>query len=249
VSIQKRISPFGPGWNQKVEGQILGQVRADGPTQGERRANMNDRADLWKLLISRIEEGYPQAEDDMYRRGVASLEKYLVQQGESARQAMEIAHDAFSEARLKLHRYRPSVPFGAFIRGFARIRRIVDHRPRGETGADLKRFPSPQQSPLQTELGCEAQETIARALENLPLAMRETMTLVVNEGLDPKEVATRLEVPPERVYERLGDARKRLRSTLSRYFTGLRERQQGVRNPRKRTLLAANEEVLRDRRL
>ena len=69
--------------------------------------------------------------------------------------------------------------------------------------------------PEKLLLRVDQQQTIQRAVEGLPLELREVIVLREMEGLSYKEIATIAEIPLGTVMSRLARARDRLRESLS----------------------------------
>jgi RNA polymerase sigma-70 factor (ECF subfamily) len=73
----------------------------------------------------------------------------------------------------------------------------------------------PEQVLLRQELGGQLQ----RALDHLPLALREPLVLRVVEGLPYRAIAAQLALTPATVRKRVQQARTRLRTELHAYLS------------------------------
>ena len=136
------------------------------------------------------------------------------------------ADDVVQNALLAIHRgratYRPERPFGPWMRAIVR-NAVVDHfRERKRRGdretsidvgewQDLRPPASVEQEPLPPEL--------RDALDALPEAQREAVTLIQVEGLSVAEAALRVGVSPGALKVRAHRGYRALRDALS----GLRE--------------------------
>jgi RNA polymerase sigma-70 factor (ECF subfamily) len=69
--------------------------------------------------------------------------------------------------------------------------------------------------PEKLLLSADQQQSVQRAVEELPLELREVIVLREMEGLSYKEIATIAEIPLGTVMSRLARARDRLRKSLS----------------------------------
>ena len=127
--------------------------------------------------------------------------------------------DLAQEAFLKLHRarhgYRPSAKFTTFLYLIAR-QVMIDSIRRGARRAKLlegygKEADAAEDAPAKRGERGDAE----RALASLSPAMRETVVLVVMQGLTHTEAAEVLGVPAGTVKSRISAAMRQMRATLA----------------------------------
>jgi RNA polymerase sigma-70 factor (ECF subfamily) len=135
----------------------------------------------------------------------------------------DLAHDVFLTVHLRLGDYdrqRPIRPwlFGIAFRVAARYRELARNR------YETLRPPPPDSadpSPLIDDQVArrQAQEELARALDELELGQRAVFLMHDLEGFSMPEIASALSVPLNTAYSRLRLARERLKHVLARFKT------------------------------
>lgn len=106
----------------------------------------------------------------------------------------------------------PRAWLAGVVRNVVRGLRRTEHRRRRR---ELAR-PGRESSPSAAELAaaCEARAALRDALDALPVQQREVLLLRHVEGLPPRRIAARLDVPVRTVHSRLRRARQALRGRL-----------------------------------
>jgi RNA polymerase sigma-70 factor, ECF subfamily len=172
-------------------------------------------------LVARVRAGDPAAFDALvhaYMRQAFQLAYRVVGHREDAE---DLVQEAFLAAYQYLDSYDASRPFGPWLmrivlnRG-ANLRRS---RARRETEPETDAV-SPAPSALDESDRAEAREQLQRALATLSDRQRMIVTLFDVDGLTSTEIGEMLELSAGTVRWHLHEARRTLRSALSRFFKG-----------------------------
>jgi RNA polymerase sigma-70 factor, ECF subfamily len=162
-------------------------------------------------LIRKARSGDRAAFGDLYRRYAAMVHGLLL-----ARVPPDVADDllqeVFLKAMLQLNQLRSDDHFGAWIAAIARNRAVDHHRDAREmqSSEDLLELPSMEPD---CSLLSEAQLALT-AIQSLPDAYRETLTMRLAEGLSGPEIAVLTGLTPESVRVNLHRGMKLLRERL-----------------------------------
>jgi RNA polymerase sigma-70 factor (ECF subfamily) len=172
-------------------------------------------------LVSRVRAGDSAAFDALvqaYMRQAFQLAYRVVGHREDAE---DLVQEAFLAAYQYLDSYDATRPFGPWLmrivlnRG-ANLRRS---RARRETEPETDAV-SPAPSALDESERAEAREQLQRALATLSERQRMIVTLFDVDGLTSTEIGEMLDLSPGTVRWHLHEARRTLRSALSRFFKG-----------------------------
>jgi RNA polymerase sigma-70 factor, ECF subfamily len=172
-------------------------------------------------LVARVRAGDAAAFDALvhaYMRQAFQLAYRVVGHREDAE---DLVQEAFLAAYQYLDSYDASRPFGPWLmrivlnRG-ANLRRS---RARRETEPETDAV-SPAPSALDESERAEAREQLQRALATLSDRQRMIVTLFDVDGLTSTEIGEMLELSAGTVRWHLHEARRTLRSALSRFFKG-----------------------------
>jgi len=172
-------------------------------------------------LVARVRAGDADAFDALvhtYMRQAFQLAYRVVGHREDAE---DLVQEAFLAAYQYLDSYDASRPFGPWLmrivlnRG-ANLRRS---RARRETEPETDAV-SPAPSALDESERAEAREQLQRALATLSDRQRMIVTLFDVDGLTSTEIGEMLELSAGTVRWHLHEARRTLRSALSRFFKG-----------------------------
>jgi RNA polymerase sigma-70 factor (ECF subfamily) len=172
-------------------------------------------------LVARVRAGDNAAFDAIvqaYMRQAFQLAYRVVGHREDAE---DLVQEAFLAAYQYLDSYDATRPFGPWLmrivlnRG-ANLRRS---RARRETEPETDAV-SPAPSALDERERSEAREQLQRALDTLSERQRMIVTLFDVDGLTSTEIGERLDLSPGTVRWHLHEARRTLRSALSRFFKG-----------------------------
>jgi RNA polymerase sigma-70 factor, ECF subfamily len=130
-------------------------------------------------------------------------------------QAEDVVQDAFLRVYEARGRYRPDVPFTAYLRKIV-VRRCIDHsrKRRPFLFGLFETHPADDSSPDKILSRRERLHDIRDAVERLPDRQRMAVVLRYLEGLDARETAHALETTPKAVERLLARARKTLERGL-----------------------------------
>ena len=132
--------------------------------------------------------------------------------------AEEAAQEAFIEAYLNLNKLQKPVAFPGWLKKivFKQCDRITrKQRPSFVSLAQTEELISFQSSPIKIAEQQELQNKIQQAIEQLPKAEREVITLFYLGDRTQKEISAFLEIPISKIKNRLFSARKRLKPQLN----------------------------------
>jgi RNA polymerase sigma factor (sigma-70 family) len=158
--------------------------------------------------------------EDHFRRVYAGTFAPLLAYALRRVEQHEDAADVVAETFLVAWRRSPEIPAGdeARLWLYGVARRVLANHHRGGIRRERlgERLRQRLTSTVGADPGSEVPERLAvqAALARLGELDREVLTLTVWEGLQPREVATVLEVSPEAVRTRLTRARGRLRELI-----------------------------------
>ncbi len=175
-----------------------------------------------QILVRQVQRGDPDAFDGLVRRhqaGVYNLVRSMV--GPNA-DAEDLAQEVFVRAHRSLGRFRGDSSVRTWLFAVAinlsRSYRTARHRRQGiwvDSGEGteasvIDRHPDA----ADVERSYMRRQLIQRALDALPLELREAVVLRDLHGMDYREIADMLEVPNGTVESRIFRARRRLRPML-----------------------------------
>jgi RNA polymerase sigma-70 factor, ECF subfamily len=164
-------------------------------------------------LIGRAREGASDAYDQLFRRHRDRVARTAYLLLGDADQAQDAAQEAFLIGWRDLRRLRDPERFRAWVTGIAlnlcRRRRLAGARARSRW-AGAEEAPSAPDPADSVVLRLE----VRRAVDALPLHMREAIVLRFYCGFAEAEMAVALGVPVGTVKSRLGRARERLAEAL-----------------------------------
>ena len=123
----------------------------------------------------------------------------------------DLLQDVFLKAMMQLKNLRDDEHFGGWVAAIAR-NRAADHYRRNREDADpeaLEAAPVPEHSSMKAEA-----QAVFAALQSLPDAYRETLTLRLVEGMTGPEIAERTGLTHDSVRVNLHRGMKQLRERL-----------------------------------
>jgi RNA polymerase sigma-70 factor (ECF subfamily) len=173
-------------------------------------------------LVRRTLAGEAGAFDELVRRHRPRLVRIITWLIWDADEAESLAQEALARAYGQLNGYRPEVPFGGWLHGIARnlcrnhLRDRARHaRPAAPEEFDRVAAPAGQRRGvlsgiLRQELG----EQTWKAVEELPLLLREAFVLHYLEGMDYAEMSQLTGVTAATLRVRAHRARTLLRDSL-----------------------------------
>lgn len=131
----------------------------------------------------------------------------------SKEDADDLVQDVFLAAMEKLASLREPQAFGAWVATIARTR-AIDHLRRAPRRGDRNEERSVESEPAAADPDRLEAERALAAIQSLPDAYRETLTLRLVEGLTGPEIAERTGLTPESVRVNLHRGLKMLREKL-----------------------------------
>ena len=170
---------------------------------------MGSAPDLPTLIRAAV-RGDREALDQLYRRFARAVHGVLLARL-GREDAEDVVHDVFMHAFAHLNELREPAAFGGWICAIAR-RRATDHVRRARPTEPLDDFGDRFAAADRPDLAAEAHAAL-NAIQTLPEAYRETLTLRLVEGLSGPEIAALTDLTPDSV-----------RVNLHRGFRLLRER-------------------------
>lgn len=189
-------------------------------------AEARDRADMQRLAA-----GQDAALNDLMERHAPSVFHFLCRMLGNEDDANDLAQEAFVRVFRAKARYRPSQRFSAWLYTIAanlarnQIRWRVRHpnisldAETAEPGRNLATtLPDGSPSPIERAESAERALAVRRAVQELPVDLREALVLCEWEDLSLAEAAAILETSPKAVESRLYRARKLLREELKEWF-------------------------------
>lgn len=164
------------------------------------------------LLVMRSQDGDRDALDRLVRRFQRPLNAYVRRRCGDEAAAADVAQETLLAAVRGLPRLRDPAAFPGWLWSIAR-RRAAD-RGRLRTAESGGEFPEPA-APPEENVGVDA-EGLRRAIDRLPPAQRQALTLHYFQGLSVTDAASAAGVCPGTLKSRLHHARRRLGEILRR---------------------------------
>jgi len=190
---------------------------ASSPAPDERAAARDRDA----ALVERVRAGDAKAFDALvqaYMRQAFQLAYRVVGHREDAE---DLVQEAFLAAYQYLDSYDATRPFGPWLMRIVLNRgsNLRRSRARRETEPETDAV-SPAPSALEESERAEAREQLSRAMDMLSERQRMIVTLFDVDGLTSTEIGEMIDLSPGTVRWHLHEARRTLRSALSRFFKG-----------------------------
>ena len=184
----------------------------------DERAAARDRD---AALVERVRAGDAAAFDALvqaYMRQAFQLAYRVVGHREDAE---DLVQEAFLAAYQYLDSYDATRPFGPWLMRIVLNRgsNLRRSRARRETEPETDAV-SPAPSALEESERAEAREQLSRAMDMLSERQRMIVTLFDVDGLTSTEIGEMIDLSPGTVRWHLHEARRTLRSALSRFFKG-----------------------------
>lgn len=193
--------------------------RRDSPRD---EASAVDVADITATLVERAKAGDMQAWARLYQDHFDGLYRhvhYLTGDGHSAE---ELVQETFVQALLCVARYDGRSRFSTWLHGIGL--NVVRHHWRAQrstakaharlSAVEQLREQGARPGPDRELLGQQRARALYRALEQLPVHLREAFILRELEGLDPCDAAEQLGISTNNLAVRASRARARLRKQL-----------------------------------
>jgi len=195
-------------------------------------------SDVDTVLVARCKGNDLTAFDEIVERYQHKIYGYVKRLVGNETDAEDITQEVFLKALNSLHRFREESSLQTWLfriatnlcrdahrrrqreKGWLSLWRQADEQSETEEGGIVDppddRF-NPEKLLLREELGA----MLSKAMEQLPLAMREVLILHDVEQMPYEEIAQALGVPLGTVKSRLFHARARLRESLANYVYGV----------------------------
>jgi RNA polymerase sigma-70 factor (ECF subfamily) len=195
-------------------------------------------SDVDTVLVARCKGNDLTAFDEIVERYQHKIYGYVKRLVGNETDAEDITQEVFLKALNSLHRFREESSLQTWLfriatnlcrdahrrrqreKGWLSLWRQADEQSETEEGGIVDppddRF-NPEKLLLREELGA----MLSKAMEQLPLAMREVLILHDVEQMPYEEIAQALGVPLGTVKSRLFHARARLRESLANYMYGV----------------------------
>jgi len=179
-----------------------------------------DEDATWMRAIARSRDAT--AHRALFDRYFARVYVFIQRRIDDRELARELTSDVFLEVWEQADRFRGDAKVSTWIFGIARFKSLEAmrgqrrfKRSRIESGGDELISRVPESRSTATQLGARDElRRIAEAMERLPRDQREALMLVVVEGLEPEEIASRQRISRETVKTRVSRARRALRRIL-----------------------------------
>jgi len=195
-------------------------------------------SDVDTVLVARCKGNDLTAFDEIVERYQHKIYGYVKRLVGNETDAEDITQEVFLKALNSLHRFREESSLQTWLfriatnlcrdahrrrqreKGWLSLWRQADEQSETEEGGIVDppddRF-NPEKLLLREELGA----MLSKAMEQLPLAMREVLILHDVEQMPYEEIAQALGIPLGTVKSRLFHARARLRESLANYVYGV----------------------------
>jgi RNA polymerase sigma factor (sigma-70 family) len=163
--------------------------------------------------MERLQRGDPRAFDALHARYRAGVWSFLRRHCQDEPTARELYQDTFFKVWRGAATWRPGNAVRPWLYRIAANAARDAHRARGRQVTLLDLDPDD----VGRGVGSDPVDAVAlsRAIEQLPVPLREAFLLGAVHGLDHQELAVALDVTPDNARARLSRARARLRALLT----------------------------------
>lgn len=193
-------------------------------------------SDADAALVARCRQNDLTAFDEMVERYQHKIYGYVRRLVGNDTDAEDVTQEVFLKALTSLHAFREESSLQTWLfriatnlcrdllrrrqreRGWLRLWQPAEEREGG--GESLIEIPDHEGDPERLLLRDELNDVLRRAIDRLPVAMREVLVLHDLEALSYEEIAQALSIPLGTVKSRLFHARARLREALASYIEG-----------------------------
>ncbi len=168
-------------------------------------------------LIARWVAGEDAAAEELYRTYYGRVKEFLKHRGFRAQDAEDLAQEAMIAGLDGLRAGKKPDHLTKWLYGVAR--NLSKNRTVLHLENDLDPEDPEQRTARSLVIRREMDDLLRRTLNSLTAKEREIIDLYHRSGLTQKEIAERLDLPPDAVHARFQRARLRLREALSQHFT------------------------------
>ncbi len=158
--------------------------------------------------------------DELIRRHLPTVRRIILPMVGNAATADDLTQETFLRALRNLHRFEGKAEFRTWLTRIAmnvardHLRRMTSRPVSKDEG--LQDLTTREPDGFARLSSCESIDDIARAMQQLPDAMRMALTLVCINELTPAEAAELENCSTATIYWRIHQSRKRLKRLLSK---------------------------------
>ncbi len=171
--------------------------------------------------MERMRNDDADALNEIMQRWSSRISSFLTRHTGSRDTAMDLSQELFVIVWRSRAKYRPTSAFSSWLFGIAANLARQHHRWRKRhPWRDNASLPeeSSDQTPGDDLLQRERSAAVRKAIQALPLPLREVVLLSEYEGLRHREIADSLHCSPKAVETRLARAKTKLRQALQRWM-------------------------------
>lgn len=177
-------------------------------------------------LMVRVREGEQSALEGLFARWEPRLFAFFYRVGCPPSSVADLTEEVLVSVFRQRQRYDPARPFAPWLYGVARLvwrdhlrhhRREVSHTVPFDA---VSRAPATGPAPAEIAEAREEADTVRRAIERLPDALKVAFVLRHYHGLSYQELAEAVQAPLGTVKWRIHEAMRRLETALARPRTG-----------------------------
>ena len=180
-------------------------------------------------MMARLAAGDDLALNELMIRWRERVASFIYRMTNHREDAADLAQETFVKLYQARHRYRPEAKFSTYL--FAIANNLVRNQARWKArhptvsleqsvdGADhILEMIDPSQNPGEALISAEQQKAIHLAFQELPVELREAMTLFIHEEMSYVEIAHVIGCSNKAVETRIYRARQILRERLKPIF-------------------------------
>ncbi len=174
------------------------------------------------LPVQAAREGNPEAWDTLFKRYQLPLFAYVHDLVRNEQTSLDIVQETFVSALRHLESLREDASFGSWLFGIARQKCVQEWRRQGRRPEQpfepgLEELPDPDPGPEEWVIRREEQAAFLAALDHLPAAQREVLTLHFLEDFPLEDIAAITGVPLGTVKSRMHFAKQGLRKLMKEH--------------------------------
>ena len=174
------------------------------------------RIDIHKKLVEKSKQGNSKAQYNLYKLYAGAMLNTAYRMLRNREEAEDILQESFSEAFMKLDRFRFESTFGAWLKRIV-VNKCINEIKRKKTDLefveDISRYGEKDEEVNLLNLNVKM---IQEALEELPNGSRMIFQLYLLEGYDHREIASILDVSESNSKSQYMRARKKVKEILKK---------------------------------
>jgi RNA polymerase sigma-70 factor (ECF subfamily) len=171
-----------------------------------------------QLIQAFMSSGDATAIDTLVNRHLGRIRAMIYGMVLNDADADDLTQEAFLKAIASLPRFKGRSSFATWLYRIAMnvTRSFIRKRSRSPLGLsdDCREEPDPAPAPADKAMAREEEAILRRSLAGLPIRLRSAFSLVVLEGVDPREAARIEGCFLSTIYRRVHAARRKLAQTL-----------------------------------